>query len=156
MKVQDVMNREVETCAPGSDLAAAAMIMWRNDCGFVPVTSDDRKALGVITDRDICMAVATRHQPAASIGVKDVMSGRIHAVRPDDDIKVALEKMRIEKVRRLPVVARDGSLVGVVSINDIVLRSEPGAGRSAGELSAADVLLVMKSVCEHRRVPAHV
>ena len=66
MKVREVMTSEVEICDPGHDLAAAAMIMWRRDCGAVPVVEpESNRALGVITDRDICMALATRHRQAS-------------------------------------------------------------------------------------------
>src|SRR5439155_7015286 len=108
MKVQDVMTKGVESCRRSTDLAAAAMIMWRMDCGVVPVVGDDgREAVGMITDRDICVAVATRHRRPEEITVGEVVSGTLYKVRPGDDIRAALEAMRAERVRRLPVV-RDG------------------------------------------------
>jgi CBS domain-containing protein len=159
MKVRDVMSPEVETCAPETDLAAAAMIMWRNDCGFVPITDDGRRAIGAITDRDICMALATRHCRAEEISARDLMSGAIHTVRADDDVKIALEKMRREKVRRLAVVGRDGSVMGVLSLNDLVLHAEAGPMRPGTDLSADQILTVMKALCEHQgasdRIPVH-
>lgn len=149
MKVQDVMNREIETCSPDADLASAAMVMWRDDCGVVPVINEDNRLQGVITDRDICMAVATRHVPPEQIRVRDVMSAKVHTVRPEDDVFVLLDIMRRERVRRVPVAGRNGSLVGLVSINDLVLH----ASRGTGGLTADQILSVMKSVCEHRQTP---
>src|SRR5438093_4224642 len=103
MKVRELMTQPAEACEPNSNLASAAMIMWRNDCGVVPIVSDGRKPVGVITDRDICMAVATRHVPAEEIRVQDVMSGDLEFVRADDDVEKAMESMRRKQLRRLPV-----------------------------------------------------
>jgi CBS domain-containing protein len=151
MKVKKPMHRQVGSCTPETDLAAAAMIMWRNDCGIVPVvTPGTGKAIGVITDRDICMAVGTRHLRPEEIRVGEVMSGRLIAVHADDDVKLALESMRTEKVRRLPVVNRDDALEGMLSINDIVLAVETPVGLMRQEPAATDVIMTLKSICEHR------
>jgi CBS domain-containing protein len=148
MKVQDVMTRGAEACSRNTDLAAAAMIMWRMDCGVVPVVGEDgREAVGMITDRDICVAVATRHRRAEEITVGEVISGTLYKVRPGDDIRAALEAMQSERVRRLPVV-RDGALVGIISINDIIRAAEKQAGRVRPDISPEDVLEVMKAICE--------
>src|SRR5262245_35747142 len=91
MKVKDVMTRGIETCTQDTDLAAAAMTMWRRDCGVVPVADAQGKLVGVITDRDICMAVATKHRPAEQVHVRELITGTLHAVRPEDDVKAALD-----------------------------------------------------------------
>jgi CBS domain-containing protein len=155
MKVREIMTRRVESCQPSTDLAAVAMIMWRNDCGVVPVLGEDgRKAVGVITDRDICVALATRHRRAEEVLVRDVMSGKLHCVAADDDIREALDRMKAERVRRLPVVGADGSLQGIVSINDIILHAGRARGRAHAAISAAGVLEVLQALCEHRGAPA--
>ncbi len=69
MKVKDVMTSPVLFCAPETNLAAAAMIMWESDCGALPVVSHETKVVGMITDRDICMAAATKHRLASDIAV---------------------------------------------------------------------------------------
>src|SRR6516162_5101601 len=74
MKVQDVMTYDVQTCRPETNLADAAMRMWRGDCGILPIIADGQKVVGVITDRDICVAAATKHRDPANIRVKEVMS----------------------------------------------------------------------------------
>ena len=149
MKVQDVMTKGVESCGRNTNLAAAAMIMWRMDCGAVPVVSDDRReVVGMITDRDICVAAATQHKRADEIRVGEIISGTVYKVRPGDDIRAALEAMRSERVRRLPVVGPAG-LLGIISINDIVLAAGKSVGRARPEITAEDVLEVMKAICEH-------
>jgi CBS domain-containing protein len=152
MKVQDIMTAEVETCGPASDLANAATIMWKRDCGSVPVVDDDRRVVGMITDRDICMAVSTRNKLASAIKVSEVISGKVYACAPDDDVKNALETMQSAQLRRLPVVDNDGTLRGVLSINDVVLHS--GKGRSKKHVSHRDVMATLKVLSEHRKTEA--
>jgi CBS domain-containing protein len=153
MKVKDVMTRDVQVCTPETNLAAAAMIMWENDCGCVPVmNSDDCKVIGMITDRDICMAVATKHLAASEITVGEVFSGNLYACNSHDDVRDALKIMRAEKVRRLPVISVNGTLEGIVSMNDIVLHAAEAPGRKMPELSYEDIVRTMKEICDHRPI----
>ncbi|HEV7843387.1 MAG TPA: CBS domain-containing protein [Pyrinomonadaceae bacterium] len=152
MKVQDIMTVEVETCGPESDLAAAAVIMWKRDCGSVPVVDEGRRVVGMITDRDICMAVATRNKLASAIKVSEVTSGRVYACSPDDSVKDALETMQSAQLRRLPVVDDEGTLHGILSINDVVLHS--AKGRSKKHVSHRDVIATLKLLSEHRHEEA--
>jgi len=145
MKVKELMTREVECCTPDTNLSTAAMMMWRCDCGVVPVKDGDGRVLGMITDRDICMAVATQHRLADDILVKEVMSGKVYTVRAGDDIEVAEERMRSERVRRLPVVNADGRLAGVLSISDLVQNVESGG--DGGKVATHRLMTVLRSVC---------
>ncbi len=158
MKVKEVMTSDVETCSPDQNLAAAAMVMWRQDCGVVPVVDNERRVKGVLTDRDICIATATRHVAPDTLRVAEVQTGQPRTIRPDDDIRNALEVMRTERVRRLPVVDEQGQLQGMLSINDLILQAKPSAAsRSTGSaragttsnISATDVLEALQSICSH-------
>jgi CBS domain-containing protein len=156
MRVRDVMTKRVGTCSPGADLAAAAMVMWRHDCGVVPVVKEDgHQVVGVITDRDVCMAVATRHRRAEEIRVDEVMSGKLFRVTPDDDLKTALATMRRERVRRLPVVNAHGRLEGLVSLTDIAHASARTPKHGAPAVTAEEVLSVYRAVTtpEHVSTP---
>ncbi len=151
MKVEDVMTKDVQTCRPDTNLADAAMQMWRNDCGVLPVIADGEKVVGMITDRDICMAGATKHRDQANIRVEEVISGKVYGCPPDVDIHEALKVMRNNQVRRLPIIrAEDGKLVGILSLNDVALREQGGA---RAELSAEDVELTIRAICAHRTLP---
>ena len=123
MKVKELMTTDVKRCSPETNLAAAAKIMWEGDCGAVPVTDERDHVVGVITDRDICIAAATRPRTEGEIPVKDVISRALYTCAPGDDVRAALETMKARKVRRLPVVEQGGRLVGIVSIHDIALQS---------------------------------
>lgn len=150
MKVQDVMTYDVQSCRPEANLAEAAMQMWRGDFGALPVVTTAGKVVGMITDRDICMAAATKHRDTASIRVKEVISGKVYGCSPDTDIREALKIMQRKQVRRLPIIsAEDGRLKGILSMNDLALKAR--ADRKA-ELSAEDVENTLREICAHRAV----
>jgi len=108
--------------------------------------------MGVITDRDICVALGTRGKPSGEVLVRDVMSKNVFSCAPDDDIHMALRTMREGRVRRLPVVAKSGELVGVVSIDDIVLHTDPSRFGKAGEPSSDEVLKTFQAI-DSRQLP---
>jgi CBS domain-containing protein len=145
------MTYHVQTCRPETNLADAAMRMWRGDCGILPVLADGRKVVGMITDRDICMAAATKHRDPANIRVSEVVSGKVYGCSADTDIHEALKIMREKQVRRLPIIsAEDGKLAGMLSMNDVALKAQ--GGRNA-ELSAEDVESTMRGISAHRELP---
>ena len=149
MKVKDVMTSPVLFCAPETNLAAAAMIMWESDCGALPVVSHEKQVVGMITDRDICMAL-TKHR-LASDAVGEVPSRVVYACSPHDDVKEALKTMEKERVRRLPTLNTDGVLQGMLSMNDVVLHAEQGTkGRKTPALSYKDAISALKEICAHR------
>lgn len=150
MKVQDVMTENVKFCWPDTNLAAAAATMWQNDCGVLPVVADDGKAIGIITDRDIAIALGTRNRPASDIRVSEVMSNEIYAAYPEEDIHTALKLMRREKVHRLAVLNTAGTLEGILSLNDIALKAMPIVGKHMPDLNYEDVVSTLKAICEHR------
>jgi CBS domain-containing protein len=150
MKVQDVMTHDVQSCRPQTNLAEAAMQMWRGDFGAMPVVAG-KKVVGMITDRDICMAAATKHRDPANIRVKELMSGKVYGCSCDTDIHEALKIMQQKQVRRLPIISpEDGRLQGILSMNDVALKAQ--GGRKA-ELSAEDVESTMRGICAHRELP---
>jgi predicted transcriptional regulator len=106
--------------------------------------------VGLITDRDICIAVATRHRLASEILVSEVISGRVHTCAPQHRIQDVLQSMREAKVRRLPVISDDGKLQGVVSISDIMLHAEEAQGKQMPKLSQQDAIVTLKAVCGRR------
>ena len=150
MKVQDIFTRDAKSCRPETNLSAAASIMWDNDCGIVPVTDAGGKVIGVLTDRDICMAAATQNRRASEIRVSEIMSGRLSTCGPDDDVRSALKTLRTAQVRRLPVVDAEGRLQGLLSLNDVVLAVRDGKGTRPGEPTSEDVTLTLKAICAHR------
>ena len=148
MIVKEVMNRKVTTCEPETTLEAAAILMWDNDCGTVAVLDDAGRAIGIITDRDICMAVALQHKAASEIQVQEVMSRQLFTCQPENDIMNALKTMSFQKVRRLPVTNDSGQVEGIISIEDLIAHAERGRrGIQVPELSYDDTMTALKAVC---------
>jgi CBS domain-containing protein len=128
MLVRDIMTPIVETCGPGSTLADAARIMWEDDCGFVPVVDPATGRLcGVLTDRDACMAAWDFVRPLTQITVSSAMTPEPVTVGEWESVAAAHLLFREHQVRRLPVVDRDGSLRGVLSLSDLACcEDDPG------------------------------
>ena len=148
MKVKELMTTDVKRCSPETNLAAAAKIMWEGDCGAVPVTDERNHVVGVITDRDICIAAATRPHTEGEIPVQDVMSKTLYTCSPGDDVRSALETMKSRKIRRLPVVEQGGKLAGILSIHDIAAQSRT-RGAEVSSDSVLDAFIALTA-------PAHV
>jgi CBS domain-containing protein len=143
MKVRELMTSEVRTCRPDMNLAEAVREMWDGDCGALPVVNDEGRVTGMITDRDICVAVATRGRTADRIAVRDVASGHAHTCLVEDDLEAALRAMKLHRVRRLPVVDPEGHIRGILSLNDIVTH--------AGAASPKEVVSTLAGICGHER-----
>jgi CBS domain-containing protein len=150
MTVGELMTRDVRTCRPEDSLAVPAKIMWDHDCGCVPVVDDAERVIGMLTDRDICMAAYTQNAPPGALRVSSAMSKQVHACRPEDTVLVAEKIMRTHRVRRLPAVAMDGRLVGIVSINDLAREAVREHAPQTREVSPEALTETLAAICEPR------
>jgi len=150
MKVRELCVRSARSCGPGTSLAEAGWTMWEADCGFLPVVDETLKVIGVVTDRDICMAVATKYRPAAEIAAREVITGKLFTCRLEDDVERAMEIMRNQAVRRLAVVDSEGRLTGILSLNDLVLAARRADLARSGAITNDDLVPVMQAICAHR------
>lgn len=148
MKVKEVMTKEVKTCAPETDLAAVAKLMWMRNCGVLPVVGERRQVVGMITDRDICIATGCRRRDPATILVREVITWKVYSCSPEADLCEALQIMQRKQVRRLPVIDSAGKLCGVLSMNEVALKVRPDA--KAPDPGAQEILATLKSICAHR------
>lgn len=137
LKVREAMTAPALTCVPQTSLAVAASLMRDADYGTLPVVDARGHLVGIITDRDICLAAAASKRSALNITVHEVMTHKVHVARLDDDVHSALSTMKGGRVRRLPVVDEAGHLEGILSIEDLVMRGLEGGGISLEELAAA-------------------
>ena len=152
MKVKDAMMGTPYYCQSDTNLGSAAELMWIGNCGFLPVMDANGKIVGVVTDRDVCIGLGTRNRLPGDVTVREVMSNRLFACSPEDDVHVALRTMQEGGVRRLPVIVQNGTLVGVISVDDLLLRAEaPGIGRQP-ELSTEEVTRTCRAI-DQRRIP---
>lgn len=147
MKVKEIMNKNVHTCDMDASLDAAAMIMWNNDCGCVPIVDSHGAPIGIVTDRDIAIGCALQHKPQWEIRVGDITNGHsLFFCKTVDDIADALQLMRKQGVRRLPVVNNSGKLAGIISLGDIVAHME---AKDSAALPLKQTLGMLKSVTGH-------
>ena len=142
MLVRDLMTRNVSSCRPENNLAELAEVMWNHRCGALPILDDSGRVMGIITDRDICIALGTRNIRASEVLARDVSHPGYINCNPDNDVRDALKTMATQEVSRLPVVDEAGHLVGILSIDDIVFRA--GGGRSGlSDREIVDALTAM-------------
>jgi CBS domain-containing protein len=145
MIVSEIMTTDVATCTPQSDLGHAIYVMLERDCGFVPIVNERGTLVGVVTDRDICIAMAAHRRTPVHIRIEEVMTHPVFSCAPGDSIITALGVMSQHHVRRLPVIDREGLVHGVLAINDILLApSRPGAP------TREDIVETMRAICRHR------
>jgi CBS domain-containing protein len=137
MKVRDIMTEPPLTCGEGTSLAVAARLMEEADYGTLPVVEAQGRIVGIVTDRDICLALARTNRNALNIAVREVMTKHVTRALAGEDVHAALGAMRNARVRRLPVCDEQGRLVGMLSIEDVVVRGLEGDGVNPGELVAA-------------------
>ena len=147
MNVDQLMSRNVKTCTPNDTLEIAARIMWENDCGVVPVVDSDGRAVGMITDRDVCMAGFTQGLQYWQIPVSTAVSKTLFSVQPDDSLHKAEEIMRARQVRRLAVTSTDGKLLGILSLNDLARH----AGHRADDLGTEEVARTLSAIGQSPR-----
>ncbi|MCE9594592.1 MAG: CBS domain-containing protein [Planctomycetes bacterium] len=119
MNVGELMTKDVATCASSDSLETAARIFWERDCGVLPVVDDAGLVIGMLTDRDACMAAYLRGARLAELRVGDAMAKHVSTCWPEDSIDVALARMAVERVRRIPIVDAERKLLGVVSLSDV-------------------------------------
>jgi CBS domain-containing protein len=141
MKIEQLMTPSPATCGATENLAQVVERMWAANCGIIPVVDDAGHVVAVITDRDVCIAAATRGLAPGEILAADMQRRPVVSCRPEDDVRTALALMKKHRVRRLPVTTEAGILHGIVSLDDIALY----AGRR-DMVSATDVLSTMKAI----------
>jgi CBS domain-containing protein len=146
MHVKELMSHPVVTVPSASRLDQAARLMWEFDCGIIPVTNDDGRLAGVVTDRDICMAAYTQGQPLHHIEVTSAMAKAVIAVYENDSIDSVERLMQENQIRRVPVLDHDGRPVGIVSLNDLA-RVTAKARRSAND---RELVTTLAAVCAPR------
>jgi len=147
MKVKEIMTANPKACTTTTNLAEAASFMWDYDCGILPVVADGGTVVGLITDRDICIGGATKNGNLSNIAVEEIMTGKVYSCAPEDDVHKALDTMQQRKVRRLPVIAPDGTLEGILSINDVTLNAKETADKKVPGISFSDLAETYKAVC---------
>ena len=150
MIVQSLMTQNPKCCRAEESIKNAACMMWECDIGSLPVVDAEHRVVGMITDRDICMTTYFQDRPPSQIQVREAMATKIVACRPDDDVKTAERLMQDNQLRRLPVIDRDGHLLGVVSINDFARKAATDRHLSSPQVGEAGIVTTMAAIAMPR------
>jgi CBS domain-containing protein len=151
MRVEELISHDVKVCLADDTLNHAAELMWKHNCGFLPVVRDEasRRLAGVVTDRDLAMAAYTQGKTLSAIPVSVAMARAVRVCHPTDDINTVEALMRLKRVHRLPVIDNDGRVVGVVSLNDIA-RGTQSETRNRPGISSKDVAETLAVISQPR------
>lgn len=144
MKVKDVMTQSAISCGPDTNVGEAVELMWVRNCGMLPVVGPDKKLVGVVTDRDVCVAMGTRNRLAGDLTVGEIATQKVYTCLADEEIHEALGTMANYQVRRLPVVNKEGVLEGILSMDDIVTHGDLNKWEGCCELSSEEIVRSLK------------
>ena len=157
MTIELIMSRDVRHCRPDHTLDYAASQLWDHDCGSLPVCASDgngepHDVIGMLTDRDICMAALFQGRPLRELKVADSMSRDIRVAKVDDRPEDVELLMRELKIRRVPVTDESGRLVGIVSLADFARAARAGTVPHSEEVvSEREVGHTLAAICEPGR-----
>ena len=155
MRVKELMTQQIQSCRPDDSLELAAQLMWDHDCGCIPVCAGDgaSRTIGMITDRDICMGALFQGKPLRELRVSDAMARKVLACRPQDTLAEAEKAMRDARIRRLPVLDDQGSLIGMLSLADLAREATRERSQSRKEVTEVEVNNTLAAICEPTRQP---
>ena len=139
----DVMTKNVMTCSPDASLAEAARLLWECDLGcLVVLRPGEKRPVGMLTDRDVCLAAARHSRRLAEIPVHVAMARVLHSLPAQAPIAEIHALMRAWQFRRIPIVDREGNLVGLVGLSDLV--------RETGDEDARELIETLREVTKQR------
>ncbi|MCK5437347.1 MAG: CBS domain-containing protein [Desulfobulbaceae bacterium] len=123
MNVGEVCNREVVIVQSSDSILDAAKLMREHHAGDVVVVEDrdgQRFPVGILTDRDIVIEILAKDLNPDAISIGDAMSFELLTVMEEDAVMETVKRMREKGVRRIPVVNQDGSLEGILRVDDLI------------------------------------
>lgn len=144
-RVEHVMTKEVRVCRPSDSLNYAAQLLWENDIGTLPVVADDgsNRVVGIVTDRDLCMAAYTQGKSLGDLLVDHAMSRDVRGCTPITTLEEAAHELGEAQVRRLPVVDGSRQLLGMLSLADL---AREAARKPSAKGGTAEFALVGKTL----------
>ncbi len=133
-KIKEVMTGSPVTVPGAMSVVEAAQRMREEDIGDVVVVDGDR-LLGIVTDRDLVVRVLAQGHDPRQTTLAGICTRELTTVTEEDDVETAVKLMREKAVRRLPVIARAGRPVGIVSLGDLAVEKDPNS--ALGQISRA-------------------
>src|SRR5262245_40747875 len=147
MRVRHVMTKDPSCCVPSDPAPRAASIMRDEDTGIIPVIENEQsqKIVGVVTDRDLCMNIVADGRDPNTVSIDACMTTAVVTCSPNDAVERATELMKENQIRRVPVVDEHGTLLGIVSMADLVGRGDVKTGEVHDTLKKVSAPAVVPS-----------
>ena len=123
MTLGEICNRNTIFTTRTSSASDAAQLMREEHVGDLVVVDDKsgrRVPVGIVTDRDLVVEILARGVDPKAVTVGDIMGTDLVTARETDDIYDTMQRMRAKGVRRIPVVNAEGTLVGIVAVDDFL------------------------------------
>ncbi len=121
MSAGRICIREVDVADAEESATQAAKRMQQRGVGTLVVLNAANQPVGIVTDRDLVERVMAEDRDPSATPLTAVMTRNPRMIREDDSIEAALALMRSGRFRRLPVVNRDKQLVGLLSLDDVLM-----------------------------------
>jgi CBS domain-containing protein len=121
-KVQDILankGHQVISIQPTATVLAAAELMNEHKIGALVVMDSSGQVAGMFTERDVLHRVVAKRRDSASTAVADVMTGAVLCCRAETPLDEARAVMRNKRIRHLPVINDDNTLIGLISLGDL-------------------------------------
>jgi CBS domain-containing protein len=133
--VKEIMVRSPKSCGKNEALSKVIKEMAESKIGTMPVVDKDKKVIGILTDRDIALTIGRTNKHISDLRVHEAMTHEAHTCGPEDDADKVFMIMRTQKVARLPVTDRDGTLKGLISLNTVLRQLHDNRGMNDAEYS---------------------
>ena len=146
MKIREIMTQSAVCCGPETNVGCAVELMWNRNIGILPVVASDQELIGVVTDRDICIAMGTRNRLAGALTLGEIATAPVFTCKPDDDVHEALNIMAKQQLRRLVVVDQKGVPQGILSMDDVIVHADIDKLQGFCELTSEEVIRALKRV----------
>jgi CBS domain-containing protein len=126
MKVREIMSANPICCVASDTAQHVAQIMRERNVGSVPVVDDlqSHKLLGMITDRDLCLAIVAQGLNPTNTAIKPYLTVQALSCREGENIDTCARLMQKHQVRRIPIVDSDGRVIGIVAQADLALKAD--------------------------------
>ena len=123
MRAGELCTLQVVIADRETSVAEAAKLMRQDHVGDIVIvdrTNGQNIPVGIVTDRDLVLEVMATELDANTLTLGEIMEPELLTATEDDSVLAAIEKMRFKGVRRLPVVGKNGALVGMLSFSDLI------------------------------------
>ena len=121
MKISSIIKgKRVETISASASIHDLVNSLNTHHIGALVVSSDGKRIDGIVSERDVVRAMPGKLDQLVRMHVRDIMTVDVHTCTPDSTIAELMKMMTELRIRHIPVIDNDGSLISIVSIGDVV------------------------------------